>query len=112
MRKPTCTVEIVKTGYDNYGQETELSRHFAKCHIVTMNLNIDKTYVRTDSSASRGSAEEATADVRLLFPPETKIEHNDTVKIMNQRLRVVGVFPRPKLYGGIDHLQVELERAT
>jgi len=66
-----------------------------------------KTSVRTDASASRGTAQEILADARLLFPKYVELKPGDRLSIMGFELTVVSIFPRHNVLGAHDHWEVD-----
>ena len=102
-----CTV-YPTLGSDIYGQELLDGGHEERCAVIKLTQSSQKTSVRTDSSASRGSAQEIHSDARILFTSASKIAVDDKVEVYGQSLRVVSVFPRYSLPGRLDHIQVDL----
>lgn len=105
---PNLYCTITKAGSVNvYGEEQPGLTTPARCAIVKLLGREEKTSVRADSSASRGNAQEVTADAVLLFPPNTVIGMDDKITVVGQTLRVSGIWPRHDLRGRLDHYQVE-----
>lgn len=75
--------------------------------IVKLEEGANKTSVRTDSSASRGSAQEILSDARLMFPAFVILRPGDRVSIFGFELTVVSVRPRHAVTGRFDHWQVD-----
>lgn len=107
----TCTI-AKKTGYDSWGKPTYSAPVPATCSIIKLTEARDKTSVRTDSSASRGNAEEIKSDARLLFPASTSVNKEDVVEVLTFKLSVTSVFPRVDVPGNLDHWQVDAELQT
>jgi hypothetical protein len=84
----------------------------ALCGIVKLTFGVDQTSVRTDSSASRGNADEITADARLLFRPLYDIALGDMIVAEGRTLKVVDVQPRIAVIGRLDHYQVDCNIVT
>ena len=101
-----CTVTPTR-GYDVYGQPALGVPYATQCAIVKIQSRHDKPAVRADSSASRGYADEATVDARLLFTPETPVQKGDRLELLGMSLRVIEVMPRINLFGKLDHNQVD-----
>jgi hypothetical protein len=91
-----------------YGKESLQSSAQLYCGVVRLSASNQKTSVRADSSASRGTAIEVTYDSRLLFLPLTEIGRGDKLTIVTLELRVETVQPRFDIRGRLDHLQVDL----
>lgn len=101
IRKSTGDRDIY--GQDIYGEPAD-----ALCAVVKLDAGALKTSVRTDSSASRGNAEEIAPVARLLFPPVYDVAVGDLVKVMEFVMEVKSVQPRVAVFGVIDHFEVDL----
>lgn len=81
-----------------------------RCAIVKLITSTEKSAVRADTSASRGSAMEEVADAVLLFPRYTKADINDVIEIKLPgavvKLQIVGKFPRHDVTGRFDHWEI------
>lgn len=107
--RATVPCDITPTvGYDIHAKEQLGDSYRAKCAVVKLTSVSEATSVRTDSSASRGSAREIVADARLLFGPKTKINIDDKVDVMGFSLKVLSIFPRLTIGGRHDHNQIDL----
>lgn len=104
----SCTISK-RTGHDSWGKPTYSSPAPAQCAIIKLTEAREKTSVRTDSSASRGNAEEIKSDARLLFTASTVISKSDIVTILGFRVSVTSVFPRIAVDGRLDHWQIDAE---
>ena len=105
-----CTVERADAGTDVYGQQSLGAAVTVRIAIVNLEITREKTSVRTDSSASRGNAEEAIATrVRLLFPADFEPKNGDRVTVLARELKVISVFPRLDIVGTLDHHQVDCD---
>lgn len=108
MFRPNQTCEISKVnGNDVYGKKKYDEWLAARVGVVKLEQGTTKTSVRTDSSASRGSAQEIVADARLMFPVGVILKPGDRVRIHGVLLTVVSVFPRHAVTGRFDHWQVD-----
>jgi len=109
MLNPTvsCTIErLSKT--DLYGKEKLADPVALMCAVVRLSNASEKTSVRADSSASRGTASEITRDCRLLFLPSTSMKFGDKLNIAGMELKVAEIQTRFDMRGKPDHLQVDL----
>lgn len=110
MFRPNLTCDVaVMTGQDLYGKRTYgdwVAKRFA---IIKLEQSTDKTSVRTDSSASRGSAKEILADARFLFPKDVVLKEGDRIRFGNFTLTVKSVWPRHRVTGELDHWQVDCD---
>lgn len=102
-----CTVRR-RNGTNLYGKAIYTKPQTIRCGVVRLSEMSSPTSVRTDSSASRGSAKEERAISRLLVPANTKLVSGDEVTLGEFVLTVNGVQPRYAINGKIDHWQVEL----
>lgn len=94
-------------GSDIYGKRQYTAWRKVRTGVVKLTEVSDKTSVRTDASASRGSAQELKADARLLFPTSVVLNPGDRVRVHGMLLTVKSVFPRHSVTGHFDHWQVD-----
>lgn len=108
MFRPNLKCQIsVLGGADGYGKRTYSPWKSTPFAIVKLEQMSEKTSVRTDSSATRGSAQEILADARLLFPAYVRLKEGDRVKFMGFTLTVTSIHPRYSVLGRHDHWQVD-----
>lgn len=113
MFRPNTTCIITETqGYSVHGEPAFGIAQTVPCGIVRLDLTSQKTSVRTDSSASRGNAEEEVSRSVLLFPATVTPKLGSKVEIMGITLRIMAVQPRLTVRGGLDHYQCTLEAWT
>jgi hypothetical protein len=106
-----CTITRMTGLYNDFG-EAKPEPHkvvSTKCGVKLLEQT-EKSSVRADSSASRGFADEVTADARLLFKPKEDVQIGDKVTVASIELRVTAKFPRFDVMGRFDHIQVDLMR--
>jgi hypothetical protein len=96
-----------KTGQDRFAQATYAEPKTVPCGIVHLNKAAAKTSVRTDSSASRGNAEEQVSVAKILFPITVAIVAGDKFEIQGITLRVLTIEPRLDVLGRHDHNEVD-----
>ena len=101
-----CTVTPT-IGHDVYGAEQLGNAVKTKCSIISLSLKTGPTSVRTDSSASRGSASERTSEARILLAPGIA-EIDSKVEVQGRTLRVIAIDPRHVMGGAHDHDEVDL----
>ena len=94
---------------DLYGKRTYSAWVTKSFGIIKLEQKSEKTSVRTDSSASRGSAQEILADARFLFPKDVILKEGDRIQFGGFYLTVVSVFPRHRVTGELDHWQVDCD---
>lgn len=111
-----CTIRTRTTAYDRYGQpiHSETERE-TRCAIIRLTSSVDTTSVRTDSSASRGRAEEVVYDVRLLMAPRESVKRGDLVTVRLKgaealTVEVMEVHPRADVAGRLHHIEVDGNR--
>lgn len=92
---------------DGYGKRQYGPWKTVPCAIVKLVQESKKTSVRTDSSATRGTAQEILANARLLFPKYVSLKPGDRVSILGFELTVVSVFPRHNVLGNQDHWEID-----
>lgn len=107
MRPRTpCTITPT-IGFDNFGQEQLGKPVGVKCSIISLSLKTGPTSVRTDSSASRGSASEKTSEARILLAPSLATM-NAKVEVSGRSFRIMAIDPRHTMGGTHDHDEVDL----
>lgn len=76
---------------------------------VSLSVKTNKTNVRADSSASRGSADELIARTRILIIPQIEPKFEDSFEFKNTRYRIAAIHPRYTVTGELDHYEADLE---
>lgn len=103
---PNTTCTIVKNqGYDFYGEPIRQERVTEACAVLNAKRALKKSSVRADSSASRGNAQEITADYWLILLPDTVAEIDDLIEIHGVQVKIVDLIPRYGLDGRHDHTE-------
>lgn len=97
-----------RLGYNKFGEPLWSAPETVPCAVVHLQVKTQKTSVRTDSSATRGNAEEVASTARILFPIGVFVEKDHKFTIRGNELRVVSVEPRFAVSGRHDHDQAEL----
>lgn len=90
---------------DIYGQKHIAQRVTENCAILRSKKNTTKSSVRADSSASRGNAQEITADYWLILEKNTCAELDDLIEFFGLRLKIIGLHPRFSIRGEHDHTE-------
>lgn len=99
-----------KDGYDKFGQPLTAGPFVCQLAVVNAKRKAQKTSVRADSSASRGAADEITADLgRILFPIHMNISIGDMVVFDGGRYNIVSKHLRRSVIGVIDHIECDIE---
>lgn len=109
MFKPNlyCVIHLSSGASDAYGQPLPSKKVKERCSIIEMNINVEKTSVRADSSASRGSGLEKTVKAVILLESTTKAKLNDVIEIQGNMLRIIGMEPKTSLQGKTDHYRIQ-----
>lgn len=110
MLRPHTRCTVTPTGgYDIYGQEKPGIPYDTLCAVVKIQARDEPSSVRTDSSGSRGYADETKVQARLLFLPTEKLNRGDKVELIGLSIRIIEIMPRIGLSGVLDHYQVDGE---
>jgi hypothetical protein len=97
------------TGRDRHAQEIfsePVSVGFAPVRLLSQT---EKTSVRSDSSASRGQAEQPAGVFKILVERSAELKADDRMELHGAGYRVVGIHPRYRVFGELDHIEVDLE---
>jgi hypothetical protein len=103
-----CTIQTSSGNNDVYGQPIPGALFNERCSIVKMMIDNNKSSVRGDSSASRGSALELETVSVILLVSNTVANIDDIVTVSGYSLRVRGKAPQYDVMGNLDHWQVDL----
>lgn len=110
MFRPNQVGKLLKnTGYDKYAQVKFADPIDCPFAVVSLLSRADKTNVRADSSASRGSADEILSKVKILIVPTIKPGFDDVFIFNDTKHRITGVHPRYTVTGTLDHYEADLE---
>lgn len=111
MFEPNLKGKLQKrTGRNIHGEPLLSAAIDCSFAIVNLEVKALKTSVRADSSGSRGSADEFTAEhLRILISKFTKFEINDIFSFDGMSYLVISKHPRRSVFGDIDHYQCDLE---
>ncbi len=78
--------------------------------IVNLNVGAEKTVVRADSSASRGSADETAAlRAKILIVPYVAVEIGDRFEFEGMVFKIASKHVRRSVTGTVDHFECDLE---
>ena len=78
--------------------------------IVNLNVGSEKTVVRADSSASRGSAEETAAlRAKILVPPYVTIAIGDKFEFQGMSFKIASTHYRISVMGSVDHIECDMD---
>ena len=111
MIVPTLWVDIYDKKSSDFHGQPKLSKTGRERVAVTRMIGAAQhTTVRTDSSASRGQADERVSDVVLLALPRTKINVGDVLAIPDgRRVVVTKMHERFTVFGQRDHHEVHCD---
>ena len=93
------------------GEPSYLTPKEEGCSVISLDLALDRTSVRADSSASRGRAEEIGGTAMILVSPKLTVLEKDIVEVQGQWFEVVAVWPRLRVRGGVHHIELVLRRS-
>lgn len=98
-------------GYDVNAERKYGNQRECPYATVSMKIDLQKTSVRADSSASRGSADEiATTRTKILVPAYVTASFGDRfISAEGYRFLVKSVHPRYSIGGRLDHYEIDLE---
>lgn len=96
-------------GTNVFGQEQPGATVKERCAIVAIISNDKKTSVRSDSSASRGNANELLYDAVILVGPRSRAEMHDVMTVNGFKMKIMTVQPRYNIDGVLDHYQLDLQ---
>lgn len=107
-----CRVRALLPTADRNGRPQHSSGHRnTRLAIIYLRSKTEISSVRTDSSASRGAAEETTSDARFLFRPHERINKGDLVEIsvggVEATIEIDMIRPMLDVDGVLHHLQVD-----
>lgn len=100
-----CTIRTTAS-FDMYGEPILSAPVHAVCAVVKFSTIAKTTTVRTDSSATRGSAEEVNASIVLLMSKKKEPQMNDLVTLRGVLTRIISVQPRYDVMGKLDHFEI------
>lgn len=105
----SCTLRR-RAGRDKYGQAKLADPVTIDYAPVDMNMTVEKTSVRSDSSATRGQAEQlVSANAKVLVPANTVIQSGDKLEIDGANYQVSGIHFRKNVFGSVDHIELLLQ---
>ena len=93
-----------------YGEASWGAQAKILCSVVHLMKKAQPTSVRTDSSASRGNADETVSQTKLLVDARETVAIGDKVRLFGFTLVISGLEPRYDIYGALDHYEVDLEQ--
>lgn len=105
-----CDLYRRSTTSDNFGRYHYADKVSAPCAVIFLDVTIQKSSVRADTSGSRGQAEQFQGDAMILFVKRQAITEGDVIFIDGRWLEVIEVEPRRNVLGKLDHLQVVLRK--
>lgn len=93
-----------KTGTTRRGEPIYADHAISvRVDVIRLTSKIQPTSVRTDSSATRGNAEEMVAAGRVLFQRQVSPQRGDRFVIHGVVMRIEGIEARVDTFGELDH---------
>jgi hypothetical protein len=112
MFRPNQIAQHLKrTGRDLHARETFAPAAPIQIALVKLEVALQRTTVRADSSASRGAAEETVTKGKILVDKRHHLQRNDRVIFNGETFRVIMIHPRYSVWGQLDHFEVDLQMA-
>lgn len=111
MFEPNSTGVLYSlSGRDVHGRPTYAPARPCPFAPVNLHVGAQKTSVRADSSASRGSADETAAmRAKILIPAFVKVEIGDKFEFDDLRFRIEAKHTRRSVSGVVDHFECDME---
>ena len=111
MFTPNQTAVLTrKTGRNLDGEEIYGEPEPLAIAVVNLARVSERTAVRSDSSASRGNADQFVAEGKILALEPSAVD--DRIEILGGLFRVTGAHPRWTVAGTLDHYEIMLEAIT
>ena len=104
--KTPCKVRH-KHSTDVYGQPIYGPAKPSKCAVLKLLKSRQPTTVRTDSSGTRGHADEVIADAHLLMLATEPLDLDDFIEVSGFTIRVSAIRHRYDTGNTFDHKEVE-----
>lgn len=98
-----------KTGENEFAEPTFSDPRKVACAVVHFGAAAQKTSVRTDSSASRGNAEEVVVAAKILLASTVDPTPAHRLEIAGRKLRALSIEPRWAVTGDLDHYECDYE---
>lgn len=92
-----------------YGEESLGAKIPELCNVVRLRKSVTHTTVRSDSSATRGHADENEANVIILLSPKTKATLGSQLEVVGVKVRINDLQPRMNMLGQLEHYEVRGE---
>jgi hypothetical protein len=108
MFRPTlpCKIQLASGKNDVRGQPIPGPLVGEKCAVVKLVISNEKSSVRADSSASRGTAQEMEAQSVILLGASTRAQIDDIIIVAGYKLRITGRQPRFDVDMRLDHYEI------
>lgn len=99
-----------RIGLDVYGMPILGEPKEIQIAVVNARRRQEKTTVRSDSSASRGAADQITTDLgRILVARHEAVEIGDVISFDGDSYMVVSRHLRRTVFGTLDHYECDIE---
>lgn len=98
-------------GRDVHARPTYSDPVDCPCGIVNLNIGAEKTVVRADSSASRGSADEKSAQhAKILIASYVAVNIGDRFEFEGSAFTIKSKHVRRSITGAVDHFECDMEK--
>ncbi|QNH71718.1 hypothetical protein V1VFAS_072 [Rhizobium phage V1VFA-S] len=111
MFEPNVVGKLLRvTGRDVHARPTYSEPVDCPCGIVNLDISSDKTVVRADSSASRGSADEKSAQRgKILIASYVTVNIGDRFEFDGMAFEIKSKHVRRSVMGAVDHFECDME---
>lgn len=97
---------LARIGRDRHAREVYAEPVEIGVGIVSLGSAIQKTTVRSDSSGSRGAAEETATTGVFLVASTVTARRDDMIEFMGESYRILRAEPRFTSWGKLDHFEI------
>jgi hypothetical protein len=111
MFEPNVVGKLAKlVGRDVHARPTFAEPIDCPFGIVNLNVGAEKTIVRADSSASRGSADEISAvRAKILIAKYIDVTIGDRFEFEGMKFLIASKHVRRSILGSVDHFECDME---
>ncbi len=108
MFRPNITAHFMKrsTTRDIFGKEAFGPLTPVRAGVVNLDVLMEASSVRADSSASRGSAQDLIAQAKILVPKASPVRVGDIMVLYEITIEITHRQPRINTRGMLDHYEL------
>jgi hypothetical protein len=88
-------------GRESYGPAIPI-----RVSVVSLAEAVVESSVRADSTASRGAADQAVLQAKLLVLPDILLGRGDVIQVLGRNVEIASIQPRVDVLGSHDHNEV------